>query len=104
MLLRQSKYAEVRADSDPAEINALHAYVRGQGIGTAIIRAAEAIGGVARSRDRHGCRCSTTPAPAGCTSASATSCGRARRCWTTWTEKDADGNIVRTHAAPATTC
>jgi ribosomal protein S18 acetylase RimI-like enzyme len=43
MLLRHSKYDEVRADVDPAEINALHAYVQRQGIGTAIIRVAEAI-------------------------------------------------------------
>jgi GNAT superfamily N-acetyltransferase len=43
MLLRQSKYAEVRADADPVEINALSAVVFNQGIGTAIIRAAEAI-------------------------------------------------------------
>lgn len=43
MVLRQSKYAEVRAAADPAEINALHAFVPGKGVGTALIRAAEAI-------------------------------------------------------------
>src|SRR5213592_2402709 len=45
MLLRSSKYAEVRAAADPVEINALYASVKNQGIGTAIIRAAEAIAG-----------------------------------------------------------
>jgi RimJ/RimL family protein N-acetyltransferase len=41
-LLRGSKYAEVRAAYDAAEINALHAYRQGQGIGTAMIAAGEA--------------------------------------------------------------
>lgn len=43
MVLRSSKYAEVRADADPVEINALHAFVPGRGVGTALIRAAEAV-------------------------------------------------------------
>ncbi|MFF0340788.1 GNAT family N-acetyltransferase [Kribbella sp. NPDC004875] len=43
MVLRRSKYDELRAAADPAEINALHAFVRGQGVGTALIREAEAI-------------------------------------------------------------
>lgn len=43
MLLRRSKYAEVQAGPDPAEINGLYAYEQGRGIGTAIIAAAEAL-------------------------------------------------------------
>jgi ribosomal protein S18 acetylase RimI-like enzyme len=43
MLLRESKYAEVRAAHNPAEINALHAYEQGRGIGTALIAAAESL-------------------------------------------------------------
>ena len=43
MLFKNSKYAEVRAAHEVAEINALHAYVPKQGIGTAIIHAAETI-------------------------------------------------------------
>ncbi|HEY0471785.1 MAG TPA: GNAT family N-acetyltransferase [Kribbella sp.] len=43
MLLRGSKYAAVRAAHNPAEINALHAYEQGRGIGTALIAAAESL-------------------------------------------------------------
>jgi ribosomal protein S18 acetylase RimI-like enzyme len=43
MLLRDSKYAEVRVAHEPAEINALAAYVRRTGVGTALIAAAEEI-------------------------------------------------------------
>jgi len=45
MLLRRSKYSELRSAEDPAEINGLHAFVGNQGIGTALIRAAEALAG-----------------------------------------------------------
>ena len=97
MLLRESKYPMVQAKYEPAEINALHAYVQGQGIGTAIVAAAEGIAaewgrayvGLAVGLDNPG----------------------ARRLyerlgyeqWTNgqvldeWTEKDADGNIIRSH-------
>ncbi|MEU4601586.1 GNAT family N-acetyltransferase [Kribbella sp. NPDC023972] len=100
MLLHHSYYAEVRAALDPVEINALHAFVPNQGVGTAIIRAAEEIAGswsrpligLAVGLDNHG----------------------ARRLYErlgyepwdgpqvidTWTEQDADGNVVRTHADP----
>jgi ribosomal protein S18 acetylase RimI-like enzyme len=43
MLLRDSMYAEVRVAHEPAEINALAAYVRRTGVGTALIAAAEEI-------------------------------------------------------------
>ena len=98
MLLRQSRYAEVRAAGDPAEINGLDAYVQNQGVGTALIRAAEAIAadwnrstiGMAIGRDNPG----------------------ARRLYERlgyqpwsgppvtdhWTEQDADGVVVRSHA------
>jgi GNAT superfamily N-acetyltransferase len=100
MLFKHSTYAEVRAAHDPVEINALHAYVPNQGVGTAIIRATEAIAtswsrpviGLAVGLDNPG----------------------ARRLYErlgyqpwdgatvidTWTEQDAEGNIVRSHADP----
>jgi GNAT superfamily N-acetyltransferase len=43
MLLRDSRYAEVRVAHEPAAINALAAYVRRTGVGTALIAAAEEI-------------------------------------------------------------
>jgi GNAT superfamily N-acetyltransferase len=100
MLLNQSKYAEIRAAHDPVEINGLHAYVPNQGIGTAIIRATEAIAaewsrptiGLAVGRDNPGARrlyerlgyqqCDGV------------------QVLDTWTEQDAEGNIVRSHADP----
>jgi GNAT superfamily N-acetyltransferase len=97
MLLRRSRYAELRAAEDPVEINALHAYVRNQGIGTAIIRAAEAI---AAGWNRPTIGLAVSPDNP-----------KARRLYErlgyiqwdgppvldTWTEQDADGNVVRTH-------
>lgn len=101
MLFRASKYDEVRDAHDVAEINALHAYVQGQGIGTAIIRAAEAIAAGEWSR-------------AGIGLAVGADNPGARRLYERlgyrllegdpvidrWTEKDADGNVVRAHADP----
>ncbi|WP_350276916.1 GNAT family N-acetyltransferase [Kribbella sp. HUAS MG21] len=101
ILLRQSKYDEVRADADPAEINALHAYVQRQGVGTALIRAAEAIAendwnrsavglGVALDNDR----------------ARALYERLGYVLWSGprvvdhWTEQDADGTVVRIHSDP----
>jgi ribosomal protein S18 acetylase RimI-like enzyme len=98
MLLRSSKYAEVRAADDPAEINALYAYVKNQGIGTAIIRAAEAI--VAGDWTRSSIGLAVGPDNP-----------KARRLyerlgyqpWSgaqvldVWTEQDAEGNVVRSH-------
>lgn len=100
MLFKQSRYAEVRAALDPVEINALHAYVPNQGIGTAIIRAAEAIAadwsrpviGLAVGLDNSGARRLYERL--------------GYRLWDggqvidTWTEQDAEGNIVRSHADP----
>jgi GNAT superfamily N-acetyltransferase len=100
MLFNQSKYAEVRAAHDPVEINALHAYVPGQGIGTAIIRATEAIAadwsrsaiGLAVGLDNPGARKLYERL--------------GYHLWDgpqvvdTWTEQDAEGNIVRSHADP----
>jgi len=98
MLLKQSKYAEVRAAHDPVEVNALHAYVPNQGIGTAIIRATEAVAagwsrsaiGLAVGLDNPGARRLYERL--------------GYRQWDgarvidTWTEQDAEGNIVRSHA------
>jgi RimJ/RimL family protein N-acetyltransferase len=101
LLYKRSKYAEVRDAHDPAEINALHAYVRNQGIGTAIIRAAEAIVaeqwsrpviGLAVGFGNHGARRLYERL--------------GYRPWDgepvidRWTEQDADGNVVRSHADP----
>jgi RimJ/RimL family protein N-acetyltransferase len=97
MLLRSSKYAEVRAADDPAEINALYAYVKNQGVGTAIIRAAEAIAG---DWARSSIGLAVSPDNP-----------KARRLyerlgyrpWSSaqvvdvWTEQDAGGNVVRSH-------
>ena len=100
MLLRRSKYRAVQEAYAPAEINGLHAYVQGQGIGTAILAAAEdftrqwgvtqlglAVGpdnvGARRLYERLG-----------------------YREWTQgqvvdeWIEKDADGNVIELHQDP----
>ncbi|TCC66220.1 GNAT family N-acetyltransferase [Kribbella pittospori] len=98
MLLRESKYAEVRADADPAEINALSAVVFNQGIGTAIIRVAETIAGEWNK--------SAIGLAVGADNPNA------RRLYERldylpwsgppvvdeWTEQAADGTVVRTHA------
>jgi GNAT superfamily N-acetyltransferase len=97
LLLRESKYAAVRAAHRPAEINALSAYVRGAGIGTAIIAAAEAIVadwgrdtiGLAVGRDNPDARRLYERL--------------GYREWTgggvldEWTEKDADGTVLHAH-------
>jgi ribosomal protein S18 acetylase RimI-like enzyme len=101
MLLRHSKYDEVRADVDPAEINALHAYVQRQGIGTAIIRVAEAIAEHEWRRSAIGLGVGLDNDPA------RTLYDRlgytlwpGPRVRDHWTEQDADGNVVRTHDDP----
>lgn len=43
LLLRESKYAETRAAYGAPEVNALHAYVEGKGVGTALMVAAEGL-------------------------------------------------------------
>jgi GNAT superfamily N-acetyltransferase len=100
MVLRESKYDEVRAASAPAEINGLDAYVKNQGVGTALIRAAEAtaiewgrpaIGlavgldnpGARRLYDRLGYQLL-----------------HGLRVLDHWTEQAADGTVVRSHADP----
>jgi GNAT superfamily N-acetyltransferase len=97
MVLRHSRYPEVVAAVDPVEINALHAFVRGRGVGTALIKAAEdlaigwgraAIGlgvgpeneGARRLYERLGYELWSGP-----------------RVTDRWTEKDADGVVVRSH-------
>ncbi len=101
ILLRRSKYDELRADADPAEINALQAYVRRQGIGTAIIRAAEAIAagewnrsaiGIAVGLDNDQAR--TLYERLGYEPWSGP------QLLDYWTEQAADGSVVRTHSAP----
>lgn len=99
LLYKQSRYVEVRDAHDPVEINALHAFVPNQGIGTAIIREAERIAaeewlrptiGLAVWHDNHGARRLYERL--------------GYQLWDgepvidTWTEQDADGNIVRSHA------
>lgn len=101
ILLRHSKYGELRADADPAEINALQAYVRRQGVGTAIIRAAEAIAADEWKRSAIGLAVELDN-------------DQARslyerlgyKPWSGpqlldyWTEQAADGRVVRTHSDP----
>jgi len=100
MLFRRSKYPEVQAGPDPAEINALHAYEQGRGIGTAIIAAAEEL---ATEWGRSVIGLGVEPDNVG-----------ARRLYERlgyqewdgpqvidrWTEKDADGRILVTHQDP----
>jgi GNAT superfamily N-acetyltransferase len=100
MVLRESKYAEVRAAEAAAEINGLHAYVQKQGVGTALIRAAEAVAtewtrpaigmgvgydnpGARRLYERLGYHLWDGPPVTD-----------------SWTEQDADGTVVRTHNDP----
>ncbi|TCC05306.1 GNAT family N-acetyltransferase [Kribbella soli] len=101
VLLRHSKYGELRADADPAEINALHAYVPRQGIGTAIIRAAEAIAAEEWKRPAIGLAVGFDNDPA------RTLYERLGYVpWSGphvldyWTEQAADGTVVRTHNDP----
>lgn len=98
MLFKHSKYAEVRAAHEVAEINALHAYVPKQGIGTAIIHAAETIAadwsrpaiGLAVGPDNHVAR--------GLYERLGYQPWDGAQVIDTWTEQDADGNVVRSHA------
>jgi RimJ/RimL family protein N-acetyltransferase len=97
MLLRRSRYPIVETAHNPAEINALHAYLPGQGIGTALIAAAEEH---AREWRRTHIGLAVVPDNA-----------RARRLYERlgyhlwgpeqvideWTEKDADGNVTTIH-------
>jgi ribosomal protein S18 acetylase RimI-like enzyme len=97
MLLRRSRYAEVQAGPNPAEINGLYAYEQGRGIGTAIIAAAEALAidwgyssiglavepgntGARRLYERLGYQQWDGP-----------------QVIDEWTEKDADGHVVVAH-------
>ncbi|MDX6250435.1 MAG: hypothetical protein QOF10_3795 [Kribbellaceae bacterium] len=100
MLLRESKYAAVRAVHNPAEINALHAYEQGRGTGTAMIAAAESL---AASWARTVIGLAVEPVNTG-----------ARRLYERlgyqqwdgdqvideWTEEDADGHVIVTHRDP----
>jgi ribosomal protein S18 acetylase RimI-like enzyme len=102
MLLRESKYAAVRAAHNPAEINGLHAYQQGRGTGTALIAAAESLAanwayaviGLAVELDNAGARRLYERL--------------GYRQWDggqvidEWTEKDADGHVLVTHRDPCT--
>lgn len=100
MLLRESKYPTVQKAYQPAEINALHAYVQGQGIGTAIVAAAEGIAaewgrayiGMAVGLDN--------PAARRLYQRLGYEQWTGGRVLDEWTENDADGNIVHTHRDP----
>jgi ribosomal protein S18 acetylase RimI-like enzyme len=100
MLLRRSKYAEVQAGPDPAEINALHAYEQGRGIGTAIIAAAEDLAAA--------WGCSMIGLAVGLDNTGARRLYErlgyqewdGRQVTDRWTEKDADGRILVTHQDP----
>ena len=97
MILRESTYAEVRAAENPAEINGLDAYVKNQGVGTALVHAAEAVAiewsrrtiglavgldnpGARRLYERLGYELWSGP-----------------RVIDHWTEQAADGTVVRSH-------
>jgi ribosomal protein S18 acetylase RimI-like enzyme len=100
MLLNQSKYAAVRAAHDPAEINALHAYVQGQGIGTAIIRAAEVIA-ADRSRSSIGLAVGAdNPGARKLYERLGYYLWNGPQVVDVWTEQDAEGNIIQSHADP----
>ncbi|MGW1341551.1 N-acetyltransferase family protein [Kribbella sp. NPDC002412] len=101
MLFRESKYDEVRAAHDVAEINALHAYVQGQGIGTAIIRAAEAIAAGEWSRPAIGLAVGAgNPGARRLYERLGYQLWKGDQVIDRWTEKDADGNVVHAHADP----
>jgi ribosomal protein S18 acetylase RimI-like enzyme len=101
ILLRHSKYEEVRAEADPAEINALHANVQRQGIGTAIIRAAEAIAADEWNRSAIGLAVGLDNEPARSLYERL-----GYETWSGpqlvdhWTEQAADGTVIRTHSDP----
>ncbi|NUS00447.1 MAG: GNAT family N-acetyltransferase [Kribbellaceae bacterium] len=98
MVLRTSKYDDVRADVDPVEINALHAFVRGKGIGTALIRAAEAVA-VEWGRSAIGMGVELDNLRArGLYERLGYGLWRGPRVVDRWTEKAADGTVVRSHA------
>jgi GNAT superfamily N-acetyltransferase len=97
--LRSSKYAEVAAAHDPAEINGLHAFVQGAGVGSALIAAAEELArqwrrdsiGLAVGLDNSGAtrlygRLGYQPADL--------------RVIDEWTELDADGTVLVAHRDP----
>ncbi|WP_405058001.1 GNAT family N-acetyltransferase [Kribbella sp. NBC_01505] len=98
VVLKRSKYAELQAAEDPAEINGLDAFVRNEGIGTALVRAAEVLArdwgrawiglgvgpendGARRLYERLGYHLWSGP-----------------RVIDRWTEQAADGSVVRSHA------
>jgi GNAT superfamily N-acetyltransferase len=98
-LLRTSKYAEVVAAHDPAEINGLHAFVQGAGVGSALIAAAEDLAaawgrsviGLGVGLDNPGAtrlyaRLGYQPTQL--------------RVIDEWTEVDADGTVLVEHADP----
>jgi GNAT superfamily N-acetyltransferase len=98
MVLRSSKYDEVRADLDPVEINALHAFVRGKGIGTALIRAAEAVAvGWGRTAIGMGVEPGNVRAR-GLYERLGYGLWPGPRVVDRWTEKAADGTVVHSHA------
>ncbi|WP_328998962.1 GNAT family N-acetyltransferase [Kribbella sp. NBC_00709] len=98
MILRASKYDEVQAAADPAEINGLHAFVRGEGVGTALIRAAEAVAGD-WGRPAIGLGVSPdNPAARRLYERLGYELWSGPRVIDRWTEQAADGTVVRTYA------
>ncbi|GAA1513616.1 GNAT family N-acetyltransferase [Kribbella lupini] len=98
-LLRTSKYAEVVAAHDPAEINGLHAFVQGAGVGSALIAAAEDL---ARSWQRDAIGLAVELDNSGATRLYVRLGYRpaSLRVIDEWTEVDADGIVLVAHADP----
>lgn len=98
LLLRESKYAEMRTTYGVPEVNALHAYVEGKGVGTALIAAAEAIasqwgyGGIGLAVEPNNARARRLYGRLGY--------AERAEVMDEWTEQADDGTVLRSHADP----
>ncbi|MEV6284627.1 GNAT family N-acetyltransferase [Kribbella sp. NPDC051770] len=98
-LLATSKYAEVAAAYGPAEINGLHAFVQGAGIGSALIAASEELARTWR-RDTIGLGVELNNAGAKRLYARLGYQPLDLQVIDEWTEVDADGTVLTAHADP----
>ncbi|MBB5834461.1 GNAT family N-acetyltransferase [Kribbella italica] len=98
-LLRTSKYAEVAAAHDVAEINGLHAFVQGAGVGSALIAASEELARAWR-RDAIGLGVGLENPGAARLYARLGYQPTQFRVIDEWTEVDADGTVLVTHRDP----